>query len=413
MMKSISLENLLLFTLGFSSTLQLLTIKGINAFTWFLLVFLVIELIGKRKPKYDKRVSFFSVTILLSLLNCALLSKYWTSNIDAWKVNCLKSVVVYFVLFISYGFIVNKKEKKISCFFHGFYYSCCFQLVWCYLQFLFRVVMNIDLNNLIFAENDQISAMNVLGQHVLTGLNLNGGIMVPILLYLLYVSKNRMIMVASFLLFFLSGSSTMCVIGIIVVAFEVIRTGIYKKISAIKLSLALSITLFSVVIIAIMPGVFERINDIVSTLFIRLGSIRTQSFIEGSTYVHFRYYSSLPHILSNIDIGKILFGFGFKNGGLPFVKFYNQYPDLVYGTESDPISLLYGVGIIGLFAFYSIIYQIIKRSKSYCSDYSWFEITLIVAGVFYGVHMNWLLLIQFCLLEATKRKMNMKELFVK
>ena len=101
MMKSISLENLLLFTLGFSSTLQLLTIKGINAFTWFLLVFLVIELIGKRKPKYDKRVSFFSVTILLSLLNCTLLSKCWTSNIDAWKVNCLKSVVIYFVLFIS------------------------------------------------------------------------------------------------------------------------------------------------------------------------------------------------------------------------------------------------------------------------------------------------------------------------
>lgn len=137
----------------------------------------------------------------------------------------------------------------------------------------------------------------------------------------------------------------------------------YLKNKSIKIStkniIVILVAIISVCIILGLNGeALSKIVDIAKTLFVRLDSVRTGLYSEGSTFVHFRYYASLPYILSEISFFRTLVGFGFKNGGLPFVKYYNQYPDMVYGTESDPISLLYGVGLLGMLAFYNILFFI-------------------------------------------------------
>ena len=106
-------------------------------------------------------------------------------------------------------------------------------------------------------------------------------------------------------------------------------------------------------------------------------------------------------------------GFGFRCAGMPFVIYFNQYPDIVYGTESDPVSMLYGIGLLGTIVFYSILAEIILKGKKIDRNYFLFGIIIFISGIFYSLQMNWLLLVEFLFLNAIKRNIKLVQLIDK
>lgn len=403
------------FLLGVCSTLQLLTIAGINAFSIIALIYVLFKILSTRRLPIDRKSLLIILSLLLSLISNIFISNRLLPNADQWKVSCIKSSAIFVIIVLSYVYMKHENDTVLKIFFRGVYYSCLIQLGWGYFQFIMYSLLSTDINQLIFVEwlhiFDVFESFNTRGHFNVTGLNTNAGVLAPILLYLFFTTKKELIKVMALLLLFISGNSTNMICGLLVLAIFAVSLAQKKnRINKHKLIMFSIIFLLVIVLIMFHQDIVDRILVIYKSLLDRLNSIRTLNWTEGSTFVHYRYYSSFPTIIASIGVLRVLFGFGFKCGGAPFVIFYNQYPDTIYGTESDPISFLYGLGIFGLVIFYSILIKIVMNGRKIDKAYAIYLSIICIGGIFYSLQMNWLILIELLFTETIRRKMKMSKL---
>lgn len=400
--------------LGVTSTWQLVEIAGINFFTIVAITYVLLNVVLEKRITYKKEIVPIAVAVLCSMVSFVFHGGWGLTNYRAWFSHSIKASVVFLFILLTYIYLTNSGEKILYEFLKGVRYSCLVQLVWCYIQLVAKFIFAIDFNILVFNEffkiNNAVSAVNgASGFFNYTGLNLNAGILAPIFLFL-FVSENRKIIkTLTLLMMFACGNTTTFITGVLLlffIFFQKTENMIKKhemKVAKKKFIYVTLIVMTSVLIVVMNPSVNERLGSLLINNIKRLLSIKSNNFLDGSTFVHFRYYQSIAYLISKADIICILFGYGFKAGGIPFVLYFGQYPDTVYGTESDPISFLYGLGLLGTMYIYCMFVKIVFASHN---KKVWlFMILVLASGIFYSVQMNWLILVEFVLYEITMRRL--------
>lgn len=398
------------YFLGLVSTWQIIEIFGVNIFT-LLVFFIAIKYIIKfgKFPVGKGWFLFFFSTMGLSTLGNLFLSDSFLQNVSEWRKYTLNGVLIIVALYVVLVYL-KKDYGNILSFFLGLYHSCLVQLIWCYLQLFFIKVFNLSINSIIFSNG--VDQYNISNNYVITGLHTNAGILASVLMFLFLFSNSTTIKLLSLAVFFLAGSSTLiiCGISLIVISILFAMKEKRKKIKGTKRNVLLLLIIICTFAFAIILGNnSDNIGSNISDLFSRFRAIRSRRFEDGSTFAHFRYYASIPFIFGKLNAWQILFGFGFKCGGIPFVKFFNQYPDVVYSTESDPISFLYGLGIIGTLVFYTLLFTIIAKGKKKNYKISIWGIVITIAGIFYGMQLNWVILLEWIFCAYINNKINYKK----
>lgn len=417
-LKGITLEECVVFALGVFSTFQLLELFGVTIFSLILLAYAIyICLIKHRLSNGILPVWLYMIIVCIS--ECGLIVSGKHLN---WVSASVKNTVLWLCVFIVYMHLVNKSDKYIKLYFSGVFLSCAFQVIWCGFQFICNKFINLNLNELVFERilHMQGSFYQIKnGILVLTGLTSNAGMMVPVLIFGMILSKKMWMKVILALLAVLIGSTTpivtvACFMGLYILGICIDRI-LRKK----RFSLVVVRCIFVIVIIAVLGSVVVLISnaDIITRLsqtivqfIIRISSIFTGKFTDGSTATHARYYLEIPYIYSKISLFYILFGYGISCAGIPFVELFNQYPDAVWVPESDFATVLFNNGLLGCVVFYGILIGILVKGKKV--DYTYFVLmcTILISGLFYGIQTHWVLLSELLILLCVQRNMKANDI---
>lgn len=397
--QSINISSTLLFLMGLFSTFQIIEIKGISVFTWLLFVFVAYTLFTTKKIKYGKNLWYIIGYIILITISEFMIFTINLDNSVLWVATSIKKYLIQLVIVIAFFLIRSKPDERVNTFIKGLHYSCLIELIWCYLQLIFNALWGVSINSLIW----EAGQSNLLGYQVITRLNVNAGILSPSLIFLFLYDKRYIIKLLSISVFFISGSSTMLICGAILACCYVACSNRKKMVSKKKIYriiATLFVSLVTIVLLLMVNGdIFDRLFNMVNHVLKRLLDARTGNFTDGSTFTHTRYYTSIFRVISNISIINTIFGFGIGCAGVPFVQIFNQYADLVYVPESDVITYLYDLGIIGVTFMYIFFTKIMIIGKKVDCNYFTFMFAILIAGFFYGMQLNWVLLLEWIFMD--------------
>ena len=397
--QSKNISSILLFLMGLFSTFQIIEIKGISVFTWLLFVFVAYTLFTEKKFKYGKSLWYVNGYLLLLTISEFMIFTINLDNSNLWVAASLKKYLIQLVLVLAFFLIRSKSDERVDAFIKGLHYSCLIELIWCYLQLIFNALWGVSINSLIW----ETGQSNLLGYQVITGLNSNAGILSPTFIFLFLYDRRIIIKLLSISVFFISGSSTMLICGVILACCYVACSNRKKMVSKKKIYRIIAIFFVSFVAIALLlmvnRDIFDRLFNMVNHLLKRLSDASTGNFTDGSTFTHTRYYTSVFRVISNISIINTIFGFGIGCAGVPFVQIFNQYADLVYVPESDVITYLYDLGIIGVAFMYMFFIRIMIIGKKVDCNYFTFMFTILISGIFYGIQLNWVLLLEWIFMD--------------
>ena len=400
---------------GIVSTFQLLNVGSYTAFTVFV-VLLAILFFAEGKIKFTGKL--IKYLILFTTISEICTFSIDLSNSTEWQRRSFKSYILRLLIYFVFCFICLS-EDYIKKFIEGFNISCVIQLLWCYLQLIGRVT-NIDINQKVFSnlvDNGSFSYVSAYknGKLALTGLTVNSGVLFPIFLFLLIFNKNKIIHILTLIVMVLSGGSTLPACAILYLLTKIIITikqlsksgKINSKRLAFDLLVIIGIIFFMIFELRAesttsLMKVFKTLND-------RFSSVLNNGFYDSSTVIHARYLTSIPYVLTHINPLNILFGFGLGCSGVPFVKFYGQYPDMIWVPECDPVAFLYDTGIIGIALFYYLLLYIAIKGHKIDNKYSLYMFLVIIVGFFYNGQLNYIVLLEFVMYWLVCNKQMMPE----
>lgn len=406
--KRLNIAKAYIFLIGFFSTFQILEIAGVNVFSILVWLYVSVKIIKdcKKYYKLDKWILAFFISIIISEI---MIFTIPLNNKIEWEISSIKKLFILLGIFLFYICLRKDKTNKINVFFKGVYISCWLQVIWCYMQFAILKVLGININSVLFNS----SQFNLQGEHVLTGLTVNAGILGVSILFVCVFAKSILVKIMAVAICFVAGSSTLIICGILIILGECylfFKNYIKKqkiKISKKKILFFIAAGILLLIILCFNNSLYTRISNIFNGLIKRLGNVHNQEFVDGSTYTHSRYYTSVMHVLKNLKWYNVLWGFGLGCAGVPFVYIFEQYPDEIYVPESDYITFLYNFGIVGLFIILSLFIRIIYKGSKISNRYSLFMVILMILGIFYGMQLNWVLLVEFLLLDYIKKDINL------
>jgi hypothetical protein len=414
-----SLWNVLIFILGLFATFQLVEVGGVTVFSWLLFLFALRNFLNGKFRIKEKMVFYLIASMFVTeVINLFILD----SKLIKWQTSSWKSFAIYIALFFTFDYLITADNRRINIFFRGLYWSCLIQLFWCYAQLVLNTISGINLNKLIFVQilsiwpEESFKTMGQ-GQFLITGLHSNAGILTPVLLMGLFVFKNIYFKILTIILFFISGSSTMVISGSVYILLWLILSLRHKKLVrhfkiSVKTVLFFGIAvLFVGLLISTGREIITRVDQVFTYFTKRMVMIGGTYSIDGSTYAHMRYYTSIPYILGNSSLLTTLLGYGLLCAGLPFVEFFGQYSfGGVWVPESDPITYLYNIGIVGFAIFYTLIFSIIIKGYKVDYRYTFFVLNLAIGGIFYGMQLRWVVLIEWIFLISIRKGKTFDEL---
>ena len=337
--------------------------------------------------------------VLLTMTATELITVF-LNDYPEWKSRSLNNYILMVAVFLLF-FILRENERYRKTYIKGIMISCVVQYLVCYLEYILYTLFNYDLTKILFDHE-----IDFRDEHpIFVGLTTNAGMMVPVVLIGLCLSSNIFIkiMALSAALLVNSSSCVLCVAFFFGVFF---LYNISKKASNGWNFGWIALVLFALVIITFLlyEPLRTRTISLYSYALNRLGNASTATnFSDGSTYKHFRYYWSAPYIFDHLTVIRRLFGFGKNCSGIPFIEFYNQYPDELWIPESDPIATLYDVGIFGFAAFYALLGKITFDLSKKNAMHGIFMLCVLFGGIFYGFQMTWFLLLELLLWEDSSR----------
>lgn len=400
--RSRGLETKLLFLFGFLGTMPIIQIGGVTIFTFLLLSVVLFKLIITRKIRI-RSVSVPYVLIVICSV-CTVIS-CMTSNIPEWWKNAQWTELLwdFFYLFLFLAYTGQQNCHLIISYMRGVFVAAIFQMAWGYLQFVSFYLAHVDVNNMIFVKllNMVPNASQLMEDDLkISGMCWNSGNFAPLMLLGYCLSERKWMKLLFAGLCCMSGSRTLFLGFVAVVACEFART-IYNEffrsgVRVRKKMLFYAIAIFAVLLVGghnqIVVGKILGVRDSLSSKVLDS---------QSSARLHARYWTSIPHITKNNSLEKNLLGYGLKSSGYSQVLYYGQYADSKYAwvVECDFINNLWSRGYLGFILLYSwLFYHFIKGARMNYR-YGIFFVGLLVEGVTYNVMFNWCwVFLLFCIL---------------
>lgn len=413
-------EKKLMFMLGLLSTLQLIEVAGMTVFTYMMFICVIYFLF-----KYKNIIIVKGETLIfIGLVTVSEILLFMDTRYNKWLSRSLNSYILLILVIALYSYMTKLSKESISAFLKGLYTSCLIQLVWCYIQFIMYNVYMFNINDFVFRKifhSNLIVSQYKNGTMIITGLNNNAGVLVPIILVGIVLSEKKLMKFLFMAIALLAGSITP-IIAIMGYVAAIIAIKIFYLISKLlrgeKLKIkrrtsrwdkVIILFILMAVVVFLIIYMRGRISSSFANMQQRIYNLMNDKKSDASSIVHLRYYTSLPFILKNIGISKVLFGYGLRAAGIPFVEFFNQYTTILWVPESDIITYILNVGILGAAVFAIILIKNIVKGIQVDERYVLLQISIIFAGIFYGIQLNWLILLEFLVMELIRRKVKLSE----
>lgn len=392
------LEQKLPYLLGIFSTLQIISIMGITVYNWLLMISFIYMMYTKKLciKKNDLVLIFLIMSFITIITGCC----FNGLRVDYFKKNVISGIQLIMVLVI-YILSYNNRSIFINKFIKGFNASCYIQLFWCYIQLIFFYLFNIDINNLIFnkilhmvsLENDMQNS-----RFICTGFHWHAANLIPILLWLCIFSKKIYIKFAVLVITIACDNTTILIGMSCYFIFTVLRflKDIFQCNKVSKKIIILVIILAGFVVVFLEP-VIEYSGFFLNGIIVRFKDAIDKNIIDNSSRTHFLYYFNLPFILKSEKLINIIWGYGIDCSGFIYSKLFNQYSNLTWILESDPVNIILSQGIAGFGILYSILIRNIIMLRKTNTKYFIFCSLLLIMGVTYNVQYNWIILLELML----------------
>ena len=392
---------ILLFIAGLVSTFQGVLFHGVTLFSWFLLALVIIGVIKKRGNgnfNFKDTKTVLIGLVLVSMTITEIITVY-LDEYPEWTGRSVKNYILMLAVFVLF-FVLRGNSRYGEIFFKGVMVSSIIQYVFCCIEYIAYKTKGLDLTE------KYLSVATVLkdGRPTITGLTTNPGMLVPVILISMCLSKSLIVKVMALGTALIINSSTavICVaLYFLILAALIISDRVRNGLNLGKY--AVGIIAMAILIIISFPSLREKIIALYGYLLERLGTA-SEGVGEGingmSERLHFRYYWSMPYIFDQIGLTRILFGFGKNCSGIPFSELYAQYQGELWIPETDPIATLYDVGVVGTVAMYGMLikmfFDFYRRSVRKCI----FMACVLLGGAFYGFQMTWFLLLELFLWDG-------------
>lgn len=386
------------------STTPIISIRGINAFILFQIIFIFTNLnVNKKRLHINTLYFLFFLSMLFTV--------YFIGNSgisNNWKTPNNNIIIKQFILLLAYIFsstyITSTKVSLIKKF---FCYAIIIHFLWSILQFFLFSWKGIDLNDLIFNQilhtRDSLST-SVIVDNVIrpTGLSWHTSNFIPLIAIGYFLCPNIYIRLMLLCMAIFSSSSTSIITFILCTLLNLTdkktNSAKFKK----KKIIYLTITL--ILILLLYNNFSELINNSVIRSYERISS---SILFEGTPDPHLAYYLTLPDVWDKMSLTRKLFGFGPLGSGYMYNLLYNRFNYLDFWVvESDIINILLGFGITGFLLFYSWLFYTAKKGWKIDRKYTYIFIVLIISGFFYNIQGIGIVMMEMILSNCIYFKIN-------
>ena len=404
----IELNGFIFYLLGLFSTMTALSFGGISVFYMLMIGAILIrgiKLKGKLRinPSRCKDILWISFFVLLSMVLNVGLCDY--SMLEGeWKAAIVRSSLVFVFMLTGISFLYGPDERAYlkKYFVDGLYVSCICQLIWAFLELIFWNWAGISLNKVIFQDFLHI------------GLDVNWTITMENFLRIAGIGWEpaffSLAMVAGYLLSSKKLLKYLFILGTII---SISRTGIIVMVCAVaieqlwftrnKHSKMLIMQCIYIVVGILFVGCCILLIPNLRTVAISTITSIIKWSITTSGRTHFSYIRYLPDMLRKVQLGHLLFGYGYGASGLPYmllhVKTYLSRTK-VWSVESEWLNIFWGLGILGSIAYYSFILKMIIKNTD--KNVKILAMCLLIGGIFYVYSGTWLIF-YFVLVYDNKR----------
>ena len=379
----LSLKIFYFWILGITSTMYILSYRGIPIF--YYLAILGVFIIGKCSPKIDRGYLLYIFAIFFSLV-----VNVNNGYVGTMVLSFLLSVIICFL----YMSLLTQKLDILESIISGIKLSCIVQIIWCYLQYIMYYILGLDINKIIFEDlfhTVENASRYVNGSLVLTGFCWHPSNMVPVLVLAIVFFNKWYIWLACVVVALNMNSSTI-VLALLVLGFiKLIRTmtscNFFCKLTVGKIIGILSI-FFLLVLVFSISDLGNQILESIIRLIERIDGTHESL----STSAHRSYYSLLPQVFVNTPFLKTIFGYGPGCSGLAITHITGQYAYLgAWVVESDYMNVLYSYGIFGFIVYFGWLVQKIFYGGENGIIFVDFLIPLLAAGITYNVQYYWVI----------------------
>ena len=411
---NINLASFLMYGLGLTSTMQILSLFGFSLSTWFtaaiVAYFLILAVINRKLSLHIEPQWWIYVVILLLATANALLGNFLPKAYISSAMLALAQLLLLLAAFLlSTG--APDKSQNIHWFMKGFDLSCKIQLFWCLLQLVMDTLFSIDLNQIVF--NHLLKMTELTSQQrneglACSGLHWHAANMLPVLVYLYFVAKPKWLKLLCVYIAYETHSATILIAIILCLGIDILVYGkdyLHKIKSTHLLRKKATCILLSVASIGILCIVAPIAVKSISYLIQRIAEVNNPTVGNSSSAIHMSYLTSFGSIWSTSNITEILFGYGLNTSGAMMTHLYGMYPDIVWVVESDFANILINQGIIGFLFWYGILgYTMLCAWKSpKYRPWACVLAVLIMCGLTYNNQFLWVILFELMIFEQVKK----------
>ena len=403
---------------GFLITLTLLVggfnICGIALFKWLLIVLCCLCGISSkhiRIKKIDRIFLTFMLSVAISIIG-AVNTKYIEVSF------VIGNFINIFLIAVTVKMMESAGDSVLLYFVKGIKLSCYFQGTYCLFQYLFRIFMDYSLNRFIFANifhmNDEEALRDIINEGVFVeyGMNSHPSVLIPIIIIMMCFCKNKVLSITlSIIIVVLSRNSTTAIAFgfclLIPCIIQVIRDIVKKRKNKYSSKKLLKVFggIVTGIVILFASGWYLRLFEAMNRTWIRI--IGNSVASDYSTKTHTLYYTSIPKVLKQMNIFNVIFGNGFNSSGD-----VATHMDIVinvsknWAIESDPVDLLYGIGILGIAVFYYWFLKGVRKAYKWDDHYIVFTITILVCGITYRIQYLWVIMFELVLFRLISKNID-------
>jgi len=391
-------------------------IAGIALFKWMLLGLCIVGMVyrGGVGKLRDTPFSFFIICILLSLVG-----SWIVPYIDSSFV--LGNVINFMLIYISVTLISTKDARLLFSFFEGIKISCVIQGIYCIIQYIFRSLTSYSLNKMIFGDllgikDPTLDRVIINEGHIIEyGINAHPSVLIPVIIILLCFLENKNVgIILSLAMVILSRNSTAGIAMVLCLILPLVYKGgialknnsfIVKRKSKFYKYLFVIIT---GILVLIITGWGASLIEVMARTWSRI--FASGSRTDNSTQTHILYYLTIPKAFRNMSFYNVIFGNGINSSGDVVTNMHivlNLSKN--WAIESDPIDLLYGVGVVGTIVFYYWLIKRSIRSWKWNSYYYTFLFSIIICGVTYRIQYLWVVMFELVLFKLISMNVDVLE----
>lgn len=390
-----------------TASFAILRFGSYSIFKIFVIIYILSRLLTERIRFSFKKINKFYFWGYLCL-TLTTLSAIVLSVGDIWALQASIQFLWMTFYFVLYIFSTTIDGKQIRKFFNIFYFGLLIQIAWSSLQFMVYRIASEDINMVFFQSiYERVGGTSYIKESSFgaSGLAWHPSNMAPILVLVYWLSDNIYIKVITIAVSILTNNSTVIIgVSICVIIDVFIRNK--KWLLKIKSRTSIIGVIFLVGIVYVIITT-DLVNLATSRYLFLYNRIFRGYYDGGSTNAHISYYLSIPEVVKNMPLLKVLFGFGEGCSGYIMTNLVGQYSDYgAWALECDVVNILWSRGIVGFILFYSWLVSIALRGRKINKKYLYVVVAIVFAGVFYNIQFDWLIVLEMMMELAIRNNID-------